>query len=131
MTPEKCRFLLDFYRRHLTTTLYERREEHGKWPGLPPCRLEEYVDINDPSPYDTYGIVDVQAVTAHMLALLEEMDVAVSNSNFEKFSYLLGIVQGICLMAGYQSLAEIRILNGPLDTGEATVGDPSIAEIAT
>ncbi len=62
--------------------------------------------------------------------MLGEMDKFLDEGRMEKFFRWLGFVQGFCWGYGYQALKELKDLNKPEpDTGEATVDDPSTAEI--
>lgn len=128
MTPEKCRKVVDFYRENLIRLVYEESaiaEILGvKRPEIvkPQQAEEEEMIFWELCPED--GV-------AHLLYMLDEMEKFLDEGRTEKVYGWLCFIQGVCWALGYQTLKELKDLNRPEpDTGEATVGDPSTAEIS-
>lgn len=125
MKQEKCREVVRFYRENLTKLFYEGVEDIiGKMP-----------KTIEPKPFGDDEIVisaiDQEKILAHLFYMLDQMDKFLDEGRMEKFFRWLGFVQGVCWDSACQTLKELKDLNKPeLDTGEATVGDPSTAEIA-
>jgi len=132
MTPEKCREVLDFYRKNLAKLF----EEVGSFPEneiaeIKPKKAEEDVRIEIYDDIDGFGYEEEKDIFAHLLYMLNEMGKFIDEGRTEKFHRWLGFIQGVCWVLGYQNLEELKNLNKPEpDDGEATVGDPLTAEIA-
>ncbi len=127
MTPEKCREVIKFYRENLVRLFAETKGIKAKKCKIEPQKLvgENKIII----PILTGG--EEKRAVAHLLYMLGEMDKFLDEGRMEKFFRWLGFVQGVCWALSYQALEEMKNLNKPEpDTGEATVGDPSTAEIA-
>lgn len=125
MTPEKCREVIRFYRENLIELSY------GGIQGI----VGEGPEVIKPKPFGDDELIlwpiDQEECLAHLSYMLGEMDKFLDEGRMEKFFRWLGFVQGVCWTLGYQTLKELKDLNMPEpDTGEATVGDPSTAEIA-
>ncbi len=125
MKQDKCREAVRFYRENLIKLFYEGVEDIiGKMP-----------KTIEPKPFGDDEIVisaiDQEKILAHLLYMLDRMDKFLDEGRMEKFFRWLGFIQGVCWNSACQTLKELKDLNKPeLDTGEATVGDPSTAEIA-
>jgi len=128
MTKDKCREVARFYRENLIRFFAETRYINAKRCTIEPCKIiEERERIIAP-----WLEADEKRAIAHLLYMLGEMERFLDEGRMEKFFRWLGFIQGVCWVLGYQNLEELKNLNKPPDpdTGEATVGDPSTAEIA-
>ncbi len=125
MTADKCRKVAKFYRENLIKLFYEGNEDFlGKMP-----------EVVKPKPFEEDKLVllplDQEKVLAHLFYMLDQMEKFLNEGRTEKAYGWLCFIQGVCWTPGCQTLKELKNLNRPeLDTGEATVGDPSTAEIA-
>ncbi len=125
MTPEKCREVIRFYRDNLIELFYGGIEDIvGKRP-----------EAIKPKPFGDDELIlwpiDQEERLAHLFYMLDMMEKFLDEGRMEKFFRWLGFIQGVCWGSGYQTLKELKDLNKPEpDDGEATVGDPSKAEIA-
>lgn len=125
MTPEKCREVIKFYRENLIELFYGGIEDIvGKRP-----------KIVKPNPFIDDEIIlwpiDHERSLAHLFYMLDMMEKFLDEGQTERTYGWLCFIQGVCWASGYQTLKELKDLNRPEpDTSQATVGDPSTAEIA-
>ncbi len=127
MTPGKCREIVKFYRENLIRFFAELEGIEVEKCKIEPQKLVAEDDIIIP----IFLEKEEEKAVAHLLYMLGEMDKFLDEGRMEKFHRWLGFVQGACWLLGYQTLKELKDLNRPEpDAGEATVGDPSKAEIA-
>lgn len=125
MTPEKCRETMEFYRKNLIRLFYNGIEDIvGKRP-----------EIVKPKPFaDNETLlwpIDQEKGLAHLFYMLDMMEKFLDEGQTEKAYGWLCFIQGVCWGNSYQTIGELKKLNKPdPNTGEATVGDPSKAEIA-
>jgi hypothetical protein len=128
MTPEKCREVVKFYKDNLVKFFTRPRRIDIKQYVIEPYKMAGHME-KELAPW-----LDAEEdIMAHMLYMLGEMERFIDEGRMEKFFRWLGFIQGFCWTVGYQTLEELKNLNKPNpypDTGEATVGDPSTAEIA-
>ena len=128
MTKEKCKEVLDFYRNNLAKFYFETMGADLPVAKKAPENEEMELAYGGES---YFNFETEEALVAHLLYMFDEMEKMLIAGKMEKFFRWLGFVQGACWVLGYQSLEEMKNLNRPdPDCGEATVGDPSKAEIA-
>lgn len=133
MTVDKCRKILGLYRANLTNFCrgvvgYDIDTEE-----IVPCQFPEDENVAAGAIEGTEEKIREQElrVLQHLNFMLGRMEKFLDENRTEKFFRWLGFVQGTCWTLGFQTLKELKDLNRPEpDDGEATVGDPSTAEIA-
>ena len=134
MTVDKCREIVDIYRNNLANFCRGAAGFDIDTDVISPSKFpeEESAILDSEESVERSVLIELEMrILQHLGYMLDQMDKFLDKGQMEKFFRWLGFIQGVCWCSGYQTLKELKDLNRPYpDTGEATVGDPSKAEIS-
>jgi len=116
MTPEKCREVLDFYKKNLVNFFAGKCGESTVDLKITPAKYpeDEKADLYSFMLHMLMGNIEGDAkrrILAHLLFMLNEMERFLNEGRMEKFHRWLGFIQATCWLSGYQTIEDLKNLN--------------------